>query len=128
MNASQPADSEYLLIRPQSAQSCFNVAALARELAALQTGAETRRVLFDWSQIGSWPFAAPSAAAIREWKATAPPIARAAFIHRPKWNRHAAVLSALLRISNSEVRCFRHTDTEKAIAWLEQASQVDDSG
>jgi hypothetical protein len=97
-------------------------------LAGLQAGGETLRVLFDWSHIGSWPFAAPSAAAVREWKAGAPPIGRAAFVHDLKWNRHAAVLAALLRISNAKVRSFRHADAEKAIAWLEQASQDDDSG
>lgn len=116
----------FLVVRPQSVQSTFDIAAIASELAVLQAGVGTLRVLFDWSGIGRWPFSAPSAAAIREWNAAAPAIARAAFIHDAKWNRHAAILSALLRIRNAEVRSFHRADTEKAIVWLEQVSQEDD--
>jgi hypothetical protein len=122
MGSSQASDRTFLVVRREGAQPRFDLVAIAGELARLRTDAAALRVLFDWSQIRSWPFAAPSAAAIQEWNKTAPAIARAAFVHDPKWNRHAAILSALLRVSNAEARSFHRSDTDRAIAWLERAA------
>jgi hypothetical protein len=123
MGSSQASDRAFLVVRRDGAQARFDLAAIAGELARLQTGAAALRVLFDWAQIRSWPFAAPSAAAIQEWNKTAPSIARAAFVHEPKWNRHAAILSALLRVSNAEARSFHVSEKDRAIEWLERAPE-----
>jgi hypothetical protein len=120
--------SAYSVSRPQGDRKDFDMAEIARELARLQTGADAQRVLFDWSQLRSWRFIAPTTAAIREWNATTPEITRAAFIHDRKWDRHVALLSALLRVKGAEVRSFRCVDAERAAAWLNQTFQEDDPG
>jgi len=122
MATSRIAPHGYLVVSPVGAQAKFSIAAIADDLARRTSGTEAAAVLFDWSQLKSWPFAAPCMAATQEWNKTAPPIARAALIHDRKWDRHAAVLSAVLRIGGAEARSFRLSDREKAIAWLEQAN------
>jgi hypothetical protein len=123
MGTSQTGDRALVVLRRQGAQSKLDIEAIARELAQLQTGDAALRVLFDWSQVDRWPFDAPSAAAIQAWNKTAPSIKRAAFVHDPKWNRHAAILSALMRISSAEVRSFHPPDADGAIEWLERDPQ-----
>lgn len=123
MGTLKAADRAFLVLRPEGAQPKFDVVAIAGELAGRQTDATALRVLFDWSRVRSWPFAAPSAAAIQEWNNISPTIARAAFVHDPKWNRHAAILSALLRVSDAEARSFHRSDRDKAIAWLERTPE-----
>ena len=66
----------------------------------------------------SWPFRAPSAAAIAGWSRAAPSITRGAFVHAHKWDRQAALLAALLRVANVEV-LFDPTRRDQAIAWLQ---------
>ena len=112
------------VLRWQGAQSKFDVAAIAKEWAAYGGGGVALVLLVDWSQISEWPFGTPSAADIRAWDSLAPPTSRAAFVHDQRWNRHAAVLSALLRRGNAQVRSFRPPDYEKALAWLKEASQL----
>jgi len=100
----------------------FDIVAIADELTHRASGAGGMRVLFDWSQLKSWPFAAPSAMDSHEWNKAALPIRRAALLHDRKWDRHAAVLSALLRIRGAQARSFRLSDRDNAIDWLERAS------
>jgi hypothetical protein len=122
MATSRTAERSFLVVRPVGAQTTFDVAAIAGELGRQASGAEGMRVLFDWSQLKSWPFAAPSIADGHEWSRAALPIARAALVHDRKWDRHAAVLSALLRISGAQARSFRLCDRDNAIDWLKQAA------
>ncbi len=123
MGTSQSLESAFFVQRRQRAQEKFDVKAIASELARCQTGDTRLRVLFDWSQVHCWPFEAPSAADVEAWNKTAPSIARAAIIHDQRWNRHAALLAALLRMRNAEVRSFRPSDCEKAIEWLDRGLQ-----
>jgi hypothetical protein len=123
MGTSQPGDRAFFVLRRQGAQPKLDIAAIARELAHSISGGTAVRLLFDWSQVSSWPFEAPSAAAVQAWNETAPPISRAAFVHDQKWNRHAAILSALMRVGHAQVRSFRPPDYDNAIAWLEQGRQ-----
>ena len=74
--------------------SSLDVMAIARELAQFQAGDASLKVLFDWSEMDSWPFVAPSLTTVQSWKETVPPISRAAIVHDPKWTRHAALLAA----------------------------------
>jgi len=115
------ADRAFVVMSPAGAQTRFDIVEIADELARLATGAAALRVLFDWSQVGSWPFSSPSAAAIERWKRTAPAIARAAFVHDAKWNRQAALLEALLRVGNAEARSFHVSDIYAAVDWLNLA-------
>jgi hypothetical protein len=123
METSHTDNRAFVVLRRAGAQPQFDIAAIARELARSQTSDAALHILFDWSQIDTWPFEAPSAAAIRAWHATAPLIGRAAFIHDPKWNRHVAMVSALMRISNAEVRSFHPPDADRALEWLEKEPQ-----
>jgi hypothetical protein len=128
MGTLQTAGRAFLVVRPVGAQPKFDIAAVASKLAGLQRGAAPLRVLFDWSQVGSWPFAVPPSTAVRDWNNTAPPIARAAFVHDSKWNRHAAILSALLRVSGAEARSFSPSNADSAIEWLERPAEGVDIG
>lgn len=121
MGISRTAERSFLVVRPVGAQTKFDIAAIGDELERQASGAKGMRVLFDWSHLKSWPFAAPSAADSHEWNKAALPIARAALVHDRKWDRHAAVLSALLRIGGAQVRSFRLSDRDNAIDWLERA-------
>ena len=107
-------------MRRRGPQPKLNIIAIARELAHFQTGYASLNVLFDWSELDSWPFAAPSLTTVQSWKETVPPISRAAIVHDPKWTRHAALLAALLRVRHAAVRSFLPSDYDGAIIWLEQ--------
>jgi SpoIIAA-like len=104
-------------------QARFDVAAMARDLMlALQARApasnEPPRVLFDWSGVTSWPYKASSQIDIDFWKETVPPISRAAFVHTRRWDSQAALIAALLRSANVEVRSFSPVQLDDAIHWL----------
>ncbi len=122
MGTPESGERVFLVLEQHGAQTKFDVVSIAAELARLRSGAALR-ILFDWSQVRSWQYAAPSAAAIREWRKTAPAISRAAFVHDPKWNRHAAMLSALLRVGKAQARSFPPSDLDRAIEWLERVTQ-----
>lgn len=116
------------VLRRQDVQRKFDIAAIAGELAHYQTGDARLRILFDWSQVQCWPFEAPSAAALQAWSETTPLIARAAIVHGHKWSRHAALIAALLRMHNAEVRSFRPSDYDRATAWLASPKAIRDRG
>jgi hypothetical protein len=97
---------------------CFDIQSIATDLGRASNSCSQMRVFFDWSKVESWPFEAPSPIAIAAWRRAAPSIMRAAFLHVHKWDRHAALLSALLRSANAEVRSFRPIDRDLAISWL----------
>jgi hypothetical protein len=118
---SQPGDRKFFVLRSHGAQPKLDIIAIAGELWHIQKGDAALRVLFDWSKLKSWPFEAPSLATIQKWKETVPFISRAAIVHDQKWNRHAALLAALLRVGNAQVRSFRASDYNGAIVWLEQS-------
>ncbi len=109
-----------LVMRRRGPQPKLDIMAIARELAHLRTGDTPLMVLFDWSELDSWPFAAPSMTTVRSWKETVPSISSAAIVHDPKWTRHAALLAALLRVCHATVRSFVPSDYDRAIIWLEQ--------
>lgn len=113
-------DSGYLTLRLQGAQPPFDLGALAEEVSARLSGNAPSRILLDWSLVKSWPFEAPSPATVARWNEIVPRIRRVAIVHVPKWNQHAAVLSALLRLSGAEVRSFRPRELSSGASWLEQ--------
>jgi hypothetical protein len=110
----------FFVMRRSGAQPKLDIVVIARELAQFQTSQASLNVLFDWSELDSWPFEAPSTAIIRTWKETVPPISRAAIVHDSKRNRHAALLAALLRVRDAEVRSFLPSDYHDALIWLER--------
>ena len=108
------------VVRLRGPQSKLDIMAIARELAQSQSDDASLKVLFDWSELDAWPFAAPSLTTVQSWKETVPPISRAAIVHDRKWTRHAALLAALLRVCHATVRSFLPSDYDNAIIWLEQ--------
>jgi hypothetical protein len=118
MGTSPPGGRAYLVLRRQGAQSKLDIGAIAGELTLSNGHGGPRRFLLEWSRVASWPFEAPSTAAVRAWNETAPQILRAALVHDQKWNRHAAILSALMRLGHAQVRSFRPREYDVAIAWL----------
>lgn len=113
-------DRKCIVLRRQGVQSAFDVAALGEEMTRLSQDEAAQRFLLDWSSIECWPFEAPSAAALKRWNNFAPRFRRVAIVHAPKWNQHAALLSALLRVANTEVRSFHPRDHRDATVWLNQ--------
>ena len=107
-------------MRRHGMQPKLDIMAIARELAQFQAGDASLKVLLDWSELDSWPFAAPSLATVQSWKETVPSISRAAIVHDPRWTRHAALLAALLRVCHAAVRSFLPSDYHGAIIWLDQ--------
>jgi hypothetical protein len=114
----QRENRAFTILRRQGDQSKFDIAAFASELPRSQEGDEPLSLLFEWSQVSSWPFEAPSAVAIRDWKKSAPRISRAAVVHDHRLNRHAAILAALMRVDGSEVKSFHPPAYDSAVAWL----------
>jgi SpoIIAA-like len=112
-------DRTVLILRREGPQPKFDLAAIAKEIARGQANAEPPRVLFDWSGVTVWPFEAPAVTAIRYWYSLAPRITRAALIHDERWDRHASMLSALMRAVAAEVKSFLPGYQERAVAWLE---------
>ena len=116
-------DRVFLTRRQAGDLARFDVAAIARELTlSLQARAppsnEPPRVLFDWSGVTSWPYKASSQKDIEFWKETVPQISRVAFVHTRRWDSQAALLAALLRSANAEVRSFSPVKLNDAIGWL----------
>jgi hypothetical protein len=64
-------------------------------------GHERIRVLFDWTGIEGWEPGTGDPVRWPNWRAMARPIDRAAIIHEHRWNRQAALLAAMLRISKA---------------------------
>src|ERR1700722_4486606 len=85
------------VIRQRGPQPKLDIMIKARELAQFRANDASLTVLFDWSELDSWPFQGPSVATVRAWKDAVPSITRAAILHDPKWTCHAALLAALLR-------------------------------
>ena len=120
---SQAGDRNFFVLRWRGAQPRLDIIAVASELAQFQTDDASLKVLFDWLELESWPFKAPTMAAIEKWKKTVPSISRAAIVHDMKWNRHAALLAALLRVRNAQVCSFRPPDFNRAVSWIEKSRQ-----
>jgi hypothetical protein len=120
METSKPDGSALFVLSRQGPQQKLDIVAIAAELTRLESGGAALLILFEWSQISAWPFEAPSAAAILEWNASALSIARAAIVHDHKLTRHAALLAALMRVADAQVRSFHPRDLSAAVAWLEQ--------
>jgi hypothetical protein len=103
-------------------QAIFDIALMAQELALALKESESDnqpvRVLFDWSELTSWPYRPSPQKSIQFWKGTVPKIARAAFVHSRRWDPQAALLAALLRIADAEVRSFSPRQFDDAIKWL----------
>jgi len=114
------------VMRQSGPQPKLDIIAIARELARSRLGDASLKVLFDWSELDTWPFEAPSLATVQAWKEIIPSVSRAAIVHDPKWNRHAALLAALLRVGDAEVRSFLPFYRDAAIIWIEQ--QLADGG
>jgi hypothetical protein len=101
-------------------QPTFDILEIAAELSAPPAEGAGQRVLLDWSFVERWLFKAPTPAAISQWKNAGPLIQRAAILHTRKCDQQAAVVSALLRLDNAEVRSFPPSDRTRAIGWLQR--------
>jgi hypothetical protein len=112
-------DRTVLVLRREGPQPTFDLAEIAKEIARGQANGAPPRVLFDWSGVTAWPFEAPAAPAIRYWYSLAPRITRAALIHDERWDRHASMLTALMRAVAAEVKSYEPGYQERAVAWLE---------
>jgi hypothetical protein len=123
MGLSAQTDRACFVLRWAGVRPQLDVLAIAAELADT-VGNSTPRVLFDCSQISSWPFRPPTTAAIQAWYKTAPAISRVAFVHERRWNMQVAILSALFRVNKGQVRSFGRTDYNSAVAWLQEHEEI----
>ena len=60
----RPRQRGLAVMRRRGPQSKLDILAIARELAQFRAGDAPLKVLFDWSELDSWPFAAPSLATV----------------------------------------------------------------
>jgi hypothetical protein len=116
-------DKDFLARTQAGDLARFDVAAMARELrlalqARVASSNEQPRVLFDWSEVTSWPYKPSSQKDIAFWRETVPMIYRAAIVHSRRWDSQAALLAVLLRLANAEVRSFSPLRFDDAISWL----------
>jgi hypothetical protein len=118
MGNSAQTDRASFVLRRAGVQREFDIVAIAAELA--DSIGNSPRVLFECSQISSWPFRSSTMADIQAWYNTAPAISRVAFVHDRRWNMHVAILAALFRLSKGQVKSFRPADYDSAIAWLQE--------
>ncbi len=81
-------------------------------------------ILFDWSELKSWPFRETKSASIAPWVNLAAQIGRAAIIHERRWNRQAAWVAAIMRLSGTQVRSWHYGERDQAIAWLREKSET----
>jgi hypothetical protein len=78
------------------------------------------QVLFDWTGIEGWEPGTRQPALWPNWRAMAHPIKRAAVVHERRWNRQAALLAAMLRINQTQVRSWLPRYLPAALNWLKE--------
>jgi len=91
-------------IRLSGLHRASDFAELARSFSTRFPEREGLYVLFDWSALSVWDNDSAAREACKKWESAVPPIHRAAIVHPQRWMRHAAVLSAVLRVKGVEVR------------------------
>jgi hypothetical protein len=89
-------------------------------LSDQHTPNEHIRVLFDWTGIQGWEPGTGDPARWPNWRAMARPIDRAAIVHEHRWNRQAALLAAMLRISKAQARSWLPRNLPAALVWLNE--------
>ena len=73
------------VMRRRGPQPRLDIMVIARELAQFQPADASLKVLFDWSELDSWPFEAPSlVTSVQSWKETVPSISCAGDRSRSK--------------------------------------------
>jgi hypothetical protein len=75
-------------------------------------------IFLDWQRIHRWVFCVPEAAGLSAWRDTGKIVERAAIVHRPRLNRQAAWLAAVLRSESVKVRSWHPEEAAAAVAWL----------
>ena len=84
-------------VRQRGMQSAETFGALSNTL--MQTPSQRRwRILFDWTELEGWDDRREFNLSCRKWSQTVDTIARASILHRPRWNRQAALLAAVFRM------------------------------
>jgi hypothetical protein len=120
-----PGQAIVVLVR-RGHQRRFDIATIARGLERRHRGQWPLRIMFDWSELRSWPFSPPSDEGLDAWRRAIPPISHAAIVRDRKWNRHAAILGALFWIGDTRVECFGPSERPKAFHWLARGPQTSD--
>ena len=75
-------------------------------------------VYLDWAEIDHWEFAVPRPNGVAAWRRARQTLKRVAIIHRPRLNRQAAWLAAVLREGGVEVRSWLPKSAAAAAIWL----------
>jgi hypothetical protein len=79
-------------------------------------------IYLDWLEIEYWQFAVPRPNGVEAWRRARQTLKRAAIIHRPRLNRQAAWLAAVLREGGVEVRSWLPKNASTAAIWLRRPS------
>ena len=113
-------ESRIVNIRVNGRQFAHEFGAAGQMFAKRFACQQRLRILFDWTTLVEWDDDDAASAACRQWRDAAPLIERAAIIHDHHWNRHAAVVAAILRTNSVDVRSWLVADYRKALAWLNE--------
>lgn len=119
-------DERSVVIRVSGTQPATEFADVAVLFAQRYRHSSDMRVLFDWTELSNWDDNIRASYSCRRWSDAASLIVRSAIVHNRRWNRHAAVLAAVIRRSRGRVRSWRTTELENAVVWLNVEWQLVD--
>src|SRR5260221_5217618 len=91
-------------VRIHGTQSATEFGEFGQVLVETYANARRLLILLDWSALKGWDNEAAASISFQGWSVATPLIERVAIVHAPRWNRQAAVLAAMLRIQNVDVR------------------------
>ena len=95
------------------------------DLAATMDNFESKNrilVYLNWVEIDHWEFTVPRSSGVAAWRRARQTLKRVAIIHRPRLNRQAAWLAAVLREGGVEVRSWLPKNAAPAAIWLRRLS------
>jgi hypothetical protein len=111
-------------LRVVGVQSVIEFGTFSDSLPEIVAAAKPLRVIFDWTALDGWSDKTGSAASHQKWGLTAHLIERAAIVHDRRWYRQAAVLAAVLRTRNVQVRSWRVSELSRALVWLANDNEL----
>lgn len=114
------APRNVLIIRLYGFVSTVEFSALPEFLLNELDGGLKAKILFDWRSLDNSSLLGWSVVAMEPWIVVVHRIERIAIVHDPGWNRHAALLAALLRRENLNIRSWRPEHLSTAFDWLLQ--------
>ena len=112
-------ESQTLCFCLRGVQSAAEFGALSSVLPS--TSSQRRwRILFDWTELLGWDDRRALNLSCQFWHSAADRIVRVSIVHQHRWNHQAALLAAVLRVRDVQVRSWSPRYRVQALTWLSQ--------